>query len=319
MKFNLFNKLKKLIWKKKHFPKNIIVTATHGSFKIPLSIFPKLSPYYQTSPRLLLNFSDYGTKYLIEDVPTDQKVIPQYGRLIGDPNRAKNSPDLIRFKDFGGNCIFSEKFEKRLTTSWFHSFWLNKILKLSYHPYYKSIFKTIERTIKKVENKDRPILLVDVHDTGNLILGPTKSKDRKRVGLFQMPKVIISNAPDEEVENGCFGTAPDYLMEIFQETLARKLKFEREDVKVNHLFYGGNIIRTFGNTQKNEKLRKLLNGKKIYTIQVEFDRGLYINESTQRPIRKKVKQVQKALMETLIELESSIIAVTQSADEKETV
>ncbi len=309
LKRNIFLGLKEFFWGKKNFPSNIIVTAAHGSYKIPLSIFPKLSSYYKTSPRLLLNFSDYGTKYLIENVPSTQKVIPRYGRLIGDANRAKDSDELIRFKDFGGNRIFSEKFEKRLTTSWFHSFWLNKILKLSYKPFYEDVFQAIKLVIENEKNDGKPIFLVDVHDTGNLILGTTKKNDRKRKGLFKMPKIVISSAPDEQIDEDCFGTAPDYLTEIFQESLTTKLGLEKNDVKINHLFYGGNVIRFFGNPSKNKQLKKMLGDRKIYTIQIEFNRGLYMKEESQRPIKWKVKSIRNALMETLRELEESIINV----------
>ncbi len=309
LKRNIFLGLKDFFWGKKNFPSNIIVTAAHGSYKIPLSIFPKLSSYYKTSPRLLLNFSDYGTKYLIETVPSDQKVIPKYGRLIGDANRSKDSDELIRFKDFGGNRIFSEKFEKRLTTSWFHTFWLNKILKLSYKPFYEEVFQAIKLATENKENDGKPIFLIDVHDTGNLILGTTKKSDRKRKGLFQMPKVVISSAPDEQVDKDCFGTAPDYLTEIFQENLAKKLGLELNEVKINHLFYGGNVIRFFGNPSKNNRLKKILGDRKIYTVQIEFNRGLYMKEESQRPIKWKVKSIRCALTETLRELESSIINV----------
>lgn len=311
LKRNVLLGIKEFFWGKKNFPSNIIVTAAHGSYKIPLSIFPKLSSYYQTSPRLLLNFSDYGTKYLIENVPSEQKVIPQYGRLIGDTNRAKNAEDLIRFKDFGGNRIFSEKFEKRLTTSWFHTFWLNKILKLSYKPFYEDVFSAIKSTADNEENKGKPIILIDVHDTGNRLLGSTKKDDRSREGLFQMPKIIISSAPDEQIDEGCFGTAPDYLTEIFQESLAKKLGFDIQEVKINHMFYGGYVTRFFGNPNKNDRLKKILGNKKIYTIQIEFDRGLYMNEETQRPIKWKVKSIRCALMDTLRELENSIIKIEE--------
>ena len=305
---NVFLGVKHFFLGKKNFPSNIIITAAHGSYKIPLSIFPKLSSYYQTSPRLLLNFSDYGTKYLLEDVPPEHQVIPQYGR-VGDPNRANDAPDVIRFNDFGGNSIFSEKFEKQLTTSWFQNFWLGKVLKLSYRPFYEKVFNTIERLLALPENHGKPLLLIDVHDTGNLILGATKKQDRAREGLFRMPKVIISNAPDEQTGDESFGTAPSYLMEIFQESLAEKLGFEVSDVKVNELFYGGNVTRSFGNPLKNDRLRKMLGGRKLYTLQLEFDRGLYMNETTQRPVRWKVKSVRSAFMESVRELSKSLEAI----------
>lgn len=311
LKRNIFLGLKEFLLGKKRFPSNFIITAAHGSFKIPLSVFPKLSAYYQTSPRLLLNFSDYGTKYLLEHVPSEQKIVPRYGRLIGDPNRKKNAKDIIRFRDFGGHRIFSDKFEKRLTESWFHTFWLRKILKLSYYPFYEKVFKSIEQACKNPKNEKKPIILIDIHDTGNLILGPVKSKDLIREDHLRMPKVILSNAPDEPTGENCLGTAPDYLMEILQEALAQKLGLNKKEVKINYLFKGGNITRFFGNPYGNERLKKILKNKKIYTIQLEFDRALYMDESTQRPIRWKVKSVRNTLMETFREMESQIISMSE--------
>lgn len=311
LKRNIFLGLKELFLGKRNFPSNFIITASHGSFKIPLSVFPKLSAYYQTSPRILLNFSDYGTKYLLEHLPPEQKIVPRYGRLIGDPNRKKNAKDIIRFRDFGGHRIFSEKFEKRLTESWFHTFWLRKILKLSYYPFYEKTFKAIEKACKNSKNEGKPIILIDIHDTGNLILGPLKAQDVAREAHLKMPKVILSNAPDEKTGENCFGTAPDYLMEIFQETLTQKLGFKTQEIKINYLFKGGNITRFFGNPYQNERLKKILKNKRIYTIQLEFDRALYMNEHTQRPIRWKVKSVRNALMETFREMESQIISMSE--------
>lgn len=311
LKRNIFLGLKEFLWGKKHFPSNFIITASHGSFKIPLSVFPKLSAYYQTAPRLLLNFSDYGTKYLLDHVPSEQKIIPRYGRLVGDPNREKDAKDLIRFRDFSGYRIFSEKFERRLTESWFHSFWLRKILKLSYYPFYEAVFTAIERAAKDPKNEGKPLILIDVHDTGNLILGAIKAKDKVREEHLRMPKIVISNAPDEQTDEDCFGTAPDYLMEIFQETLAEKLGFDKQEVKINYLFKGGHVTRFFGNENKNERLKKILKGRKIYTIQLEFDRALYMDETHQRPLRWKVKSVRNSLMETIRELGDQIISASE--------
>ena len=125
---SIFKNIGNLFKKSKQFPTNVLVTAPHGTAKIPLRTYQHLSTLYRTSPRLLLNFSDYGTKYLVERIPEAQKVIPKYGRLIGDPNRHVDAPDVIRFEDFGGNKIFSQKFENRLKDSIFRIFWKNKML-----------------------------------------------------------------------------------------------------------------------------------------------------------------------------------------------
>lgn len=311
LKRNLWLSIKEKFWGKKHFPSNILVTAAHGSFKIPLRIYPKLSPLYQTSPRLLLNFSDYGTKYLLECAPEDQKVIPKYGRLVGDPNREKDAEDIIRFKDFGGNSIFSESFERRLTKSWFHKFWLNKVLKMSYYPFYEEVYGRLAEMAKNPENADKPLIIIDVHDTGNLLLGPTKVDDRLREEHLQVPQIVLSNVPDEEVADEVFGTAPDYLMESFRESLMNHCGFPEDEVKINHLFYGGNVTRHFGNPKKNDRLRKILQGKKCYTIQLEFNRGLYMNEQTQRPISWKIKSIRSALSSSIRELEDAIISTSE--------
>jgi len=288
---------------KTYFPSNFIITSAHGSFKIPSAFHKILDPTYRINPRLLLNFSDYGTKYLIDKVPENQRIIPKYGRLVGDPNRAKDAPDILRFYDFNGNKIFTEKFEQSMTSSWFHSFWLHRVLKLSYYPFYAEVYRTIEKLTLNKENDNKPILLIDIHDTGNLLLGATPSQDKIREDHLKVPKIIISNAPDEEVADGIYSTCPMPIMEIFQKLLTKKLGVPPEEVKINHLFKGGKVTRTFGNPSKNKKLRKILKGKHIYTIQLEFDRGLYMNETTQQPINWRIKSVRSALMESLHELE----------------
>jgi hypothetical protein len=281
-------------------PSNILVTVTHGSARVPLKVFRHLSIYYQTSPRLLLNFSDYGTKYLVDKVPNTQKVVPKYGRIIGDPNRNITAPDIIRFEDFGGNKVFREKFEKKLTSSIFRFFWKRKLLNYSYYPYYKEIYKHIEGMVKDIENENKPIILVDIHDVGNRILGRREKEDRERKS--KITKVVISNAPNEETGEESFGTAPDYFMKSFAEILAKNLEIETKEVKINNPYKGGNIIRQFGNPYYNLRLRRILNGKQIFAIQVEFNRGLYLNEVNQRPYRNKIRFVRNALMKTLKQL-----------------
>jgi hypothetical protein len=247
-----------------------------------------------------LNFSDYGTKYLVERVPNWQKVVPKYGRIIGDPNRNITSPDIIRFKDFGGNKVFREKFEKRLTSSIFRFFWKRKLLNYSYYPYYKEIYQRLEKFVKNPENENKPLILVDIHDVGNRILGRREKEDRPRKSAIS--KVVISNAPDEETGEDLFGTAPDYFVKEFTEILAKNLKIESREININKPYKGGNIIRQFGNPYHNSRLRRILNGKQIFAIQVEFNRGLYLNEVNQRPYSSKIRFVRNALMKTLKEL-----------------
>ncbi|MCF7846809.1 MAG: N-formylglutamate amidohydrolase [Candidatus Gracilibacteria bacterium] len=286
------------LWKRPvRLPSNVLVTATHGSARFPLHLFRHLTVYYQTSPRLLLNFSDYGTKALLDTVPDEQKVIPRYGRIVGDPNRDLKQKDLIRFEDFGGNKIFRKKFEKRLTTSFLRFIWRRKFLNYSYHPYYRNVQKKLEHIAKDPANETKPIVFVDVHDVGNRLLGRRSKEDKER--KRKIPKIVISNAPDEEVEEGVFGTAPDYFVEAFADLLSDNLKIDREEIKLNHIYKGGNIIRYFGNPRKNSRLRRALKGRKIFAIQVEFNRSWYLNEKNQRIYRQKMKFVRSGLMKSL--------------------
>ena len=103
---NIFLGIKQWFKGKNKFPSNVIVTSPHGSSKVPLSVFAYLRPDYQTSSRLLLNFSDYGTKYLLENIPLNQQVVANYGRIVGDANRKRDEEDVIRFEDFNGVPIF---------------------------------------------------------------------------------------------------------------------------------------------------------------------------------------------------------------------
>ena len=136
------------------FPSNVIMTAPHGSWRVPISVFPHLCSHYQTCPRLLLNFSDYGTKHLLEDVPENHKIIARYGRIVGDPNRPRNNEDIVRLKDFGGVSIFRSNFSDRLTKSWLRAFWLKKLLLKSYEPFYCDVFNTIDKLSRHKLNTD---------------------------------------------------------------------------------------------------------------------------------------------------------------------
>jgi len=298
---NIFLGIKQWFKGKNKFPSNVIVTSPHGSSKVPLSVFAYLRPDYQTSSRLLLNFSDYGTKYLLENIPLNQQVVANYGRIVGDANRKRDEEDVIRFEDFNGVPIFREKFQKRLTTSWLRPFWLRKLLLHSYEPFYRDVFSAIDRASQDPNNDEKPIILLDVHDTGNRMLGRTWREDKYRKKK-KMPPLVLSNGPDLEIDEGRFGTAPESFLQDFREKIADKLGLDEKEIEINSIFKGANVIRYFGNPGANRRLRKILRGKEIYAVQVEFDRALYLDEVTQRPIGWKVASVRNCFMETVIEM-----------------
>lgn len=299
-------------------PPNVLLSASHGTARIPLRLIHNLSVYYQTSPRLWLNYSDYGTQFLLEDVAPEQKAIPKYGRIVGDPNRDDSAPDLIRFTDFGGNRIFSERFERRLTKSMLRFFWRRKLLNYSYNPFYKQIYKKLDAIVKKQGDSQSPIVFIDVHDVGNRILGRWRKEDSQRKEKF--PKVVLSNAEDLQTGENRYGTAPDYFLEFFAETLSEELNLERKEIKINHVYKGGNIIRHFGNPYHNARLRRILKGREIFAVQIEFNRSFYLNEVNQIRYRSKVKLVKKALMNTLnhiCDFEKDFLEENSSLDDKQ--
>ncbi len=297
----MFSAFKNLFKKNKKFPTNVIITAPHGSSKVPVRIFTFLTRNYQLSPRLLLNFSDYGTKYLVEDVPENQKVVAKYGRIIGDPNRSREAPDLIRFEDFGGIPIFREKFQKRMKESWFKSLWIKKLLSYSYDPFHEQIFCTIKSLVANPENDGKPIILIDVHDTGNRILGGNWREDTLRKG-FRVAPVELSTAPDLQISETQNGTAPQSFINDFKEILSDKLGIEEKDILVNQFFQGGYITRRFGDVENNRRLKKILNGREIITMQIEFNRGIYLDEVSQRTYPTKIRHTKNSLMDTICEI-----------------
>ena len=83
---------------------NIVVLATHGSFFVPLELRARIA----LSDRLLKNFSDFGTQYLLPDfVPASQRVVASFSRALGDPNRAPHASDLFRETDFQRTPVWS--------------------------------------------------------------------------------------------------------------------------------------------------------------------------------------------------------------------
>ncbi|NJP04061.1 N-formylglutamate amidohydrolase [Candidatus Gracilibacteria bacterium] len=150
---------------------------------------------------------------------------------------------------------------------------------------------------------------------GNRILGRWRKEDKERDEKF--PKVVISNAPDLETGVNRLGTAPDYFAELFADVLAENLALDRDEVKINHVYKGGNIIRHFGNPDKNTRLRKILHGREIFALQVEFNRSFYLNEVNQMAYRSKIKFVRNALMSTLKKVAKFVSDLPMAEEESE--
>ena len=89
-------------------------------------------------------------------------------------------------------------------------------------------------------------------------------------------KVLNGEFSDLETGKERFGTAPLYFLEAFADLLAKNLDIPREEIFINKIFTGANMIRIFGNPFKHTKVRKALHGKQIFSVQIEFDRALYL-------------------------------------------
>ena len=79
-----------------------------------------------------------------------------------------------------------------------------------------------------------------------------------------MPPLVLSNAPDLEVEEGRFGTAPESFLHDFREKIADKLGIEEREIGINSIFKGANVIRYFGNPAANRgATSSKLNGRPV--------------------------------------------------------
>ena len=282
-------------WKKAHFPSNILITAPHASARVPLSVYQYLTPLFQTSPRLLLNFSDYSTRRLMTPVPEQQAVRARWSRLIGDCNRSLDSEDLWRFLDFNDQPIFRGKFTSRLESSWLRLWWRQRLLKLSYEPFFQELKLKLLSLRQDPRNSQRPLWVVDLHDVGTRLLGINWRYDRQR-SEFKIPPFSFANAPDSPLGTTC----PWSGMQHLAQTLAEKLEVPAYTAHFNEPYVGGHVIRQVQEwSEKDPDFRALQNQGPIYSLQLEFDRSLYLNEATQRPFWMRLWKTRSALLDAL--------------------
>ncbi|PID70753.1 hypothetical protein CSB37_01555 [bacterium DOLZORAL124_38_8] len=261
-------------------PQNVLVLATHGSACVPAEAQKHLHDSF--SPRLQRNFSDFATKALLKNFPKRQIACPKYGRIVGDPNRSIHDSDLFRAVDFNNIQIWKKPLSRKQK---------KKYLIASRQSYLDSIFAKIEYLCQITSPKE-PLILLDLHDTGNRMLGETHAVDVSRAE-FTMPKVIFSNQNHKTTESAFLRKA----MKVFQTV------FEVDDTeaKLNEVFYGGFITKFFGGVESNQMLDTLLqkyNRKRdsLLVFQCELNRDLYLDEAQQkiRPemgrIRRKFEQ-----------------------------
>jgi len=251
-------------------PENLLFLATHGSHTAPEVLKPYIDRDFDE--RLQRNYSDFATTDLIRGIPEAQRRIPVHGRIAGDTNRAwvpealsskTDAEAVFRKTDFGGLPVYNNPLPENVR---------NAALAESYHPYHAEIVRILMAQHGDIRDT---LLTIDLHDTGNLLLGhtPEEDKDRGTTGNgWRMPPVIISD------QDGL--TTPDGLMTDLQNAFVLHLGLSPEDVILNNPYKGGYVTKHYGDPN-NPKLKRAKH-KKRAVVQVELYRGLYVDERTQQ-------------------------------------
>jgi N-formylglutamate amidohydrolase len=231
-----------------YFPENILLIFSHASYWIPDAFISRINPdFLKNNNRLVKNFSDWWTNLLIHpEIPKNQIIKVKFSRAIGDPNRERNADDIFRETDFWGIPIWKTpitKEEKEL------------LLKTYYDIHHQSITNRINQLQKRHKN----LLIIDIHDTGNLLMGLSQWQDRKKNILF--PPIALC---DNEWK-----------------TLPPNLREEIDTIFSDHF----NIPIQWNDPYRHSFTTDVY-GKPdqwIYALQIEFWRYLLIDESSQSP------------------------------------
>lgn len=249
----------------KKFPKNILVILSHLSYWVPDKLKENLNDSMKMYDcRLLKNFSDWWTKFLIsEEIPKNQIIEVNFSRAIWDPNRSRNALDIFRDTDF-----------------WWIKIWKTPLTDIQKEEllikYYDIHHSLIEQRINEIKKNNKKIFIIDMHDTWNLLMWEDFSKDKLKEKLF--PKLALCDSK--------WKTLPLDLKEFVERSFLNNL-----DIWV---VWNDPYEYSFTSSNYCDKENW------IYSIQVEFWRYLLIDEQNQvyNPWVEKLKNwLCKALIE----------------------
>lgn len=264
-------------------PNNLEVFATHGSHTAPDEIDGIIRPEF--NERLQLNYSDFATWELIEEIAEGQRLRPEHGRIAGDPNRALDNETLFRdnneagiSQDFNGVPILTEKLTPEMK---------QMILKASHIPYHR---EATERLLKPHGNEDDRLVVFDVHDTGNLMLGENPEDDIARAKTF--PPVVLGNLEGRSASNEML----DALANAFEVHFG----LEPSDIQKNDPYKGGYFTQRYGNPD-NPDLKNAANQNRS-VIQVELFRGMFVDEKTQTVIKSAMEHFKTKIAQVFSEV-----------------
>ena len=174
----------------------------------------------------------------------------------------------IDAEDFFRETDFNENhlFNRPLTT-------------LEKEEFIEQIYGGYHNEIQKKIDTAKFDLLIDVHDTGNRLLAPLTKDDSDRNPPFC--DICISNGDGE--------TCSDELLSQFAELLTKHTGLT---VQLNDPYKGGFVTRYYG--------------EQISTIQVEFNRSLYMDERRQAIEPHLVAKLRDGLYHALCDLKEYI-------------
>lgn len=270
---------------KEIIPYNFLLSLTHWTYLIPKQRLWNEENKIKNL-RLLKNFSDFWTSYIVNSMWLDENKIVRthYSRGIWDCNRDikdRSSTWFVRDRDFSWNILFENN-------NFYKNIWIE---------HYKSYHQEISRKLEEIEYYNKKSILFDLHDTWVRLMWKEEKDDKLRKDLF--PLICLSNSEWKSCDKELFDFfkstlefhlwikahinepykwwfVTNYHWSMFRQGVERyeifKDKKENTNPQTNSIYWV--INKEFNN-------KDLWNSKKRNVIQVEFWRYLYVKESTQ--------------------------------------
>lgn len=226
-------------------PSNFLFVFPHTWYQIPAEVDDNTHDAMHThSDRLLKNFSDWATRFLIDDSLAGANLVTaEFPRAVGDPNRARNAPDIFRETDFWGNPVWKTP----LTTE-------TKEALLS--KYYDGFHAEVRQKIMALRQRYETIFLIEIHDTGDILMAPTPENDSEK--WYHFPEIALCNS--------LWKTASDETMHLFGDILGKNFGFP---VSYNDPYNDNHITEEYSREWS------------VVGIQVELWRYLLLDEKSQ--------------------------------------